>query len=526
VVTADSTTEAVPPGATAALADLHRARRHNHRAVVHWVDALYRVYLTGLGAAIVVVVASGLLPHEPLDPAGVEALAAEGPAWLGLAIAAALAFGLRSGSRGGPLTLEAATVQHELLAPLPQAVVLRGSVFKQLRFLAFAGTVVGGIVGVLTVRRLPENEVAGVVCTAATFALAAAAAAGIAYVASGRRLSRWAAGLLALGLLGWSALDITAGLTTSPATMLASLAFAPLSFDPLAVVGVLAASLTVAAGVGSLSGLSVETARRRAGLVSQLRFAVTLQDIRTVVLLRRQLAQETPRTRPWIRLKRGGRLPAVWRRDWHSYFRFPAVRVARLVTLAVVAGLALGFTWRGAAPAFLVAAVTLYLAAYDAVEPVAQEVDHPTRWDDLAVDPGRQLLLHLPAALTLMVLLCLVSAASALVLVPASVVADLTPVLVVPVALTAVAGAAVSTTLGAPDTAALVGMGADMMGLVLMLRLVLPPAMVVAALAPVLGAGSDPADLQVEAVSNNVTYSVFFAAAGLLWLRFRKPNRI
>ena len=41
------------------------------------------------------------------------------------------------------------------------------------------------------------------------------------------------------------------------------------------------------------------------------RLAVTLQDVRTVVLLRRQLSQEKARRHPYIRLKRGGRLPVV-----------------------------------------------------------------------------------------------------------------------------------------------------------------------------------------------------------------------
>ena len=50
-----------------------------------------------------------------------------------------------------------------------------------------------------------------------------------------------------------------------------------------------------------VAGSSLEAAERRTELVGQLRFAVTLQDLRTVLVLRRQLAQERPRSRPWIR---------------------------------------------------------------------------------------------------------------------------------------------------------------------------------------------------------------------------------
>ena len=49
--------------------------------------------------------------------------------------------------------------------------------------------------------------------------------------------------------------------------------------------------------------LRVEPLVRRGDLVSQLHFAVTMQDLRTVVLLRRQLRGEQPRTRPWFGLR-------------------------------------------------------------------------------------------------------------------------------------------------------------------------------------------------------------------------------
>jgi hypothetical protein len=33
-----------------ALVELRQARRHNHRDAVHWIDALYRVYISALVA--------------------------------------------------------------------------------------------------------------------------------------------------------------------------------------------------------------------------------------------------------------------------------------------------------------------------------------------------------------------------------------------------------------------------------------------------------------------------------------------
>ena len=48
---------------------------------------------------------------------------------------------------------------------------------------------------------------------------------------------------------------------------------------------------------------ALEALARRSALVAQLRFAVTMQDLRTVVLLRRQLNQEQARRHPWLRLR-------------------------------------------------------------------------------------------------------------------------------------------------------------------------------------------------------------------------------
>ena len=59
----------------------------------------------------------------------------------------------------------------------------------------------------------------------------------------------------------------------------------------------------------------------------------------------------------------------------------------------------------------VVAGVALYLAAYDAAEPTAQEVDHPTRWESYPDSPGRLILQHLAASFTVMVVVCLFAGA-------------------------------------------------------------------------------------------------------------------
>jgi hypothetical protein len=515
-----------PAAGLGALRELRRTRRHNRLVDVHWIDALYRVYLAALAAAIFLLFASSRLPDDRLSTTEALDFAAWAPAWLGLVFALGAGVGMRSGGRGGPLVLESPVVMHELQAPVDRAFTLRTPAIKQLRFLAFVGLVVGGIVGEVAARRLPVNVAAAIAASAAAFALAVLAGAGFAMLLSGRRVGWMAANVVAAIVIAWSVIDVVLETTTSPYTMLARLAFWPIEVEPIAVVGIVGALLICVAGYLSIGGMSVEAALRRAGLVSQLRFAVTLQDVRTVVLLRRQLSQERPRNQPWMRMRRGSRLPAPWKRGWQSVLRFPAVRIVRIALLGAAAGLAVGTVWRGVTPMIAVAAIALYVASYDAAEAMAQEVDHPTRWESFPIEPGRLLLQHVPVTLVVMVLVVALAGAVSLVLVPAKVVVEMLPVMLLPAAAGASLAAAIGTAQGAPDSASLIGLGPDMMGVVLLARLIVPPALVVVCLLPMLALGNDPDQLQTSEVANFVTYPLFGLVAASLWLRFRKPKHL
>ena len=95
---------------------------------------------------------------------------------VGVVVAIALFVGLRSGSRGGPLALEAADVRHVLLAPIDRGVALRGPALRQLRFLVFVAAIVGATAGQLAARRLPHGTVAWAASGAAIAALVVALA--------------------------------------------------------------------------------------------------------------------------------------------------------------------------------------------------------------------------------------------------------------------------------------------------------------------------------------------------------------
>jgi hypothetical protein len=110
-----------------------------------------------------------------------------------------------------------------------------------------------------------------------------------------------------------------------------------------------------------------------------MRFSASVQDLRTVILLRRQLASELPRRRPWVRLRLRGAGRPIYRRDWQSYLRWPLVRIVRVVLIAVAAGgLAVG-GFDLTPVLFALPGPLLFIAALDLIEPLAQESDHPTR---------------------------------------------------------------------------------------------------------------------------------------------------
>ena len=69
-----------------------------------------------------------------------------------------------------------------------------------------------------------------------------------------------------------------------------------------------------------------------------------MQDLRTVVLLRRELRGERPRqptrggpTAPLGRARHGS---VVWQRGWRGLSRYPLARLARMAILSVAAAVA------------------------------------------------------------------------------------------------------------------------------------------------------------------------------------------
>lgn len=508
---------------------LRELRQHRKARRLHdWnvIDALYRAYVVAIVGAIGITMLSGVVGDRPITGAALDDVTRVGPAVLGLVVAFAIGLGLRSGARGGPLALEAADVRYVLLAPVDRDVALREPARRQVRSTAFLGMVGGAVVGLLAYRRFPGNPVVWIACGAAVGVAAGVAMTGAAMVACGRRAGRLPATAVATALLGWSVADLAFDVSTSPLTYLGRLGLWPLERDPWALLALVPVAALVVAGLRMVGGMSLEAAERRGRLVSHLRFAATLQDLRTVMLLRRQLSAEVPRSQPWVRLRPATTLgrTVTWRRDWRGILRWPASRFLRLAGLGAVAGGAMAGTWSGTTPLVVVAGGALFVAALDAIEGLAQEVDHPDRQDSFPVPDGALHLRHLVAPTVVLAGVGLIGlVAAAAVSRDPSLVGQIGLPLLLPAAAAATGAAAVSTLRRPPDPARLM---MDSTGFGLLFHHALPPLIATVGPAASLLARAElndsPGALPLAMAVSAAINVVFVAALVLGWVRHRE----
>jgi hypothetical protein len=438
-------------GQTAALGEMRAARRRRFVAQLDVMEALYRAYLAVIFGGIALAVIAGWVEEAPATAAAVVDMREHGPAVLGLALALAVLMGLRSGARGGPLAIEAAEVQYVLLAPIDRATALRPAALRQLRIAVLAGALLGAVIGNFVFRRLPGSPVEWIACLALFGALLPLCTLSAALLASGRRLQPALATAIGIALIAWSLADLLLSTTSSPATMAGEIGTLPLQGGGhsliLAAAGLAIALALAGFGLGSVGRIALEAARRRAALTAELRFSAAVQDLRAVVLLRRQLASERPRRRPWIRLRgmASSRHP-IWRRGWQSFLRWPFGRVVRVLAIAVAAGAATAGAWNGITLLFVLPGALLLVAALDLVEPLAQESDHPTRRRLLPVAADSLIRHHLIPSSVAMAGVLLLGTLAALALGPSTSAVGVGLVMLFPTALVLVCCAALSAT--------------------------------------------------------------------------------
>lgn len=494
---------------TAALAAMRRARRTNRIAELEWFEALYRVYLAAIIGGGIILFLSGLVEDSPVSQTSMEQILSHGAPVMGLLPALAVFLGLRSGTQGGPVAVEEAEVRHVLLAPVPYSSSLLQPAIQRLRSATFMGGLIGAVAGQLADRRLPGGfgwwVALGAVFGACTLGLFMSTA----LIAHGLRLKRWVSTLIGSVVLAVQVFDIVEPTRhLSPINALSGMVVnGPLKWELAGiqtqhVLAVATCALLAIAGVLLSARLSVESLARRSSLVSQLKFAVTLQDIRTVVLLRRQLSQEHMRPTPWFKWKPRRRVHVVINRGIRSIAHFPARRLGRIVTLSIAAALALVYTFDGTTPLVVVAGMLCFVIGLDVIEPLSQEVDQPNFSDSFPRERCLTMAQHLVVPSLMLVPCLVIGIITAFVARPEVSTLAMSVLVGVPAALGGLSGAAINAVKGAPDPVGESNEGLymppEVSGMTTVIRAVWPVVVSVIGSLPIIGAlsatrdGTDP----------------------------------
>ena len=477
-----------------ALHDMRRERRRHRVADMEWFEALYRVYLAALIGGGAILYLSDMVTDAPLTGEQLRNLHTHTPHAVGLLVSVVVFMGLRSGANGGPLAVEDAEVRHVLMAPVDHGLVLRHPAIQRLRTFMFSGAIAGGVANQLLGRRVPDSR-AGLVAFALWGAVAGAVAGALfvvsALLAHGLGVARWLVTFIASGLVAWQT-AVTLGDTTVPGPFdfvgSVSMWWSRWSFVDLAGIAVVCAL----AGLGLVvtDRFSMEALARRSALVSQLKFAVTLQDIRTVILLRRQLSQEYMRVKPWAKLPRVLRRDIVVARGLRSIMHFPSRRLLRMVLFSVGAALAFVAAWHGMTPMIVVSGLMLFVLGLDAVEPLSQEVDQPDRTDALPRERALLMAKHLVVPALVVVPFVVLGVVTAFVREPSISTIGYGFLIGLPAAWGGVAGAAINAVKGAPDPVGGATQGLalppEVSGMGTVVRAVWPPAISIVSCLPVI----------------------------------------
>jgi hypothetical protein len=335
-----------------------------------------------------------------------------------------------------------------LLAPISRRSVMLRPIGQRLRAAAFALGLGGAVLGQLIATEVEGSRAAWAAACGAYGAIVGATFVSTAVISHTLRIPRWLATLLATAAIVWQSAvawgiwnDETTGLArVAPGNLGGRLALWGVSQRPVDVVAIVAALAMAGAALALGGRLRLEALARRGELVSQLRFAATVQDLRTVVQLRRQLRSETLRTRPWGQRRRptrpapagsaGGRTPSagrpdghpspvvVWRRDSRSLRRLPAARLTRIALLAALGGIG-GALTVAESPLFgLVLLGSLFFVGLEALEPLSQEIDRPDITDSIPIERGWIYAHHLAAPAVLLAVVAVIGAGAAVIVDP------------------------------------------------------------------------------------------------------------
>lgn len=506
-----------------ALRQFRARRRSIVRRDTDLFDAFYRVYVTGLIGLFGFYLALGLVDDVTLDAAAVRWVQQSGPGWVSLVAAVSIAVGARSGGNGGPLAVSDGELHHVLLSPLDRATALRDPVRRLLFGVAALGSLLGAGAGELASRQLPGGQANWALAGLLTGATIGLSGVGAALAAGGSGLSRRIIMGISLIPPTWAVADLATGATTSPTAGYGQLAMWPLEANPISFTAPMITLVLVGWGWVRIKGMSIERAHRRSGLVAQIRFAIAQQDIRSLLLLRRQLGFEMPRRNPWVTIRGGGQLETrfpVAVRDARSYARWPTTRLVRVGGLAIVAGLALAAMWDGTTALIAVVGASMYLGAIEVIEPLNQELDHMGILELIPAVPGEVMVAHVVSATAAMTGLWALAGAVATAVTLDGQLGAATAVAAIPASAAAVVAAALS--IKRFDSQTFVA-PVEVEGPRMLFRLLWPPGLTLAGALPVLVArnASTQGDPALGPTLNTAVAVVVAAMLGIIWIRRR-----
>jgi hypothetical protein len=200
-----------------------------------------------------------------------------------------------------------------------------------------------------------------------------------------------------------------------------------------------------------------------------------------------------------------------------------------MAVLGIVAGLCLRGVWGGTTPLVALAALALYIAALDAIEPLAQEVDQADRADSYPQIRGDLMLKHLAVHAGVMLLVGLLGAAAALAGGATSTGVAVVLVCFLPAVWAPLSGAVITTLMGAPEPfkdGQL--LPPEVAGMKIALRAAWPLIVSVLGMVPVVIAhrtdvdGNEPAAAAAQAATFVLVIVAFTGA----WVKYREPAKL
>jgi hypothetical protein len=192
--------------------------------------------------------------------------------------------------------------------------------------------------------------------------------------------------------------------------------------------------------------------------------------------------------------------------------------------LCIGVALALRGVWDGTTPLVLLAGIAGYVAALDAIEPLAQEIDHPTMLRSYPVAQGMILVRHLVAPVLVLMGFGAVALGVAWAVGPSAEVLTVGAITLVSSSVASVAGAAVSVVSEAVlDQSSEAMMPPEVAGPRVVIRTLWPPLVAVIGMLPVLAAqrmmrNGEPVESIAIAVAGA---SLALSAIVFTWVRYR-----